>query len=301
MKSSISFHRKILYWLARTPIAKMIKVLLRLRFTSAVQERKKLANGLSSDAQLCSLIEEFNRNGYCRLDGIVDPAILEEVALAAAKKYKFAERASKNQEAHRKDFWTRLLDEDKVNGALPTDNPFVAFALQPKILTFISKVCGELPFLDDVLLVLSRHTGKKLSLSQLWHYDYDDTRTIKLYIYLSDVKSIDDGPFTFLPAPVSKRLGRSLRSRRQDKEIISKVGDSEIVKLVSPRLSVFIVETSRCLHMGSRVEEGHERLMYMASYITIPRLYPEPHPRFKLTGMESEVIRSVLTPAKPTV
>lgn len=301
MKSSVTFRHRLIYWLARTPIANLLKISLRFRFLSALRARKKLADGLPSDTQLYSLVEEFQRNGYCRLDDIVDPTILEEVALAAVRKYDFAERASNNQEAHRKDFWTRLLDEDKVDGTLPTDNPFVAFALQPKILTFISKVCGEIPFLDDVLLVLSRHTGKKLSLSQLWHYDYDDTRTIKLYIYLSDVKNVDDGPFTFLPAPASKRLGRSLKSRRQDKEIFSRVDGSEVIRILAPRLSVFIVETSRCLHMGSRVEEGHERLMYMASYITIPRLYPEPPPRFKLTGLESEITRSVLTSAKHTV
>lgn len=63
----------------------------------------------------------------------------------------------------------------------------------------------------------------------------------------------------------------------------------------APRLSAFMVDTARCLHMGSRVAPGHERLLYTATYISIPRLYPEPPPCFQLTGGESQLLTSVLS------
>ena len=297
MESNITLWHKTVWRLARTPAARLIKAAQRVRVRGAIEQRRRLARSLPRTPVIEQLARDFQRDGYCRLDQLVDPALLHAAGQAAADKYAFAARASKAQEQHRKDFWARLLDEDKVNGMLPTDNPFVAFALQPDFLSLLAEVYGELPQLDDVLLVLSRPTGKQLSLSQLWHHDYDDVRTIKLYIYLSEVSSVEDGPFTFLPAPVSERLGRSLRSRRSDEEVASQVRPGELVQMIAPRLSVFMVETSRCLHMGSRVSDGHERLMYMASYISIPRVYPEPPPRFQLTGSESDAVRCIVTPA----
>ena len=297
MTKRIGIMHKTMYRLARTPAAGWIKRILRAKYNHSVVARKKMAESLPDDPIINNLAVQFAKDGYCKIDGIIDKILLNQVANASDRKYLVAERAAASQESHKKDFWTRLLDEDKVDGMLTTDNPFVAFALQKNVLSLLAKIYGEIPFLDDVLLVLSRSTGKKLTLSQLWHYDYDDTRTIKLYIYLTDVNTTEDGPFTFLSAPVSKRVGSSIRSRRLDDEINAKVKSEEIVQMFSPRLSVFMVETSRCLHMGSRVAEGHERLMYMASFITVPRMYPEPEARFRVTGTASDLIRCVLTPA----
>jgi hypothetical protein len=177
---------------------------------------------------------------------------------------------------------------------LPTDNPFVAFALQPAVISVLARIFGELPLLDDVLLTLSRPNGKALAFSQLWHRDYDDTRTVKIFIYLTDVVSKEDGPFTFVDGPLSDLLGSSLRSRRDDKEISRRIPTEAVREMVAPRLSVFMVDTSRCLHMGSRVAPGHVRLLYTASYISVPRLYPEPPLRFRLVGNESQIVRWLL-------
>ncbi len=301
MVREVTFWHKTVWRLARTPVAKWIKAVRRARVRADVEQRQRLAFTLPRNSLIEERAQEFQRTGYCKLNDLVEPTLLQTLSRAAEEKYAFAARASQTQEQHRKDFWARLLDEDKVDGMLPTDNPFVAFALQPALLSLLSIIYGELPQLDDVLLVLSRPTGKQLSLSQLWHHDYDDVRTVKLYIYITDVSSTKDGPFTFLPAPVSQRLGRSLRSRRSDEEIAARVRPDELIQMIAPRLSVFMVETSRCLHMGSRVAEGHERMMYMASYISIPRIYPEPPPRFRMTGQESEVVRCILTPVESLV
>lgn len=154
---------------------------------------------------------------------------------------------------------------------------------------------GEVPLLDYVLLTLSHSNYQDLSYSQLWHRDHDDVRTIKLFVYLTDVQSESDGPFTFLPGPVSDRFGFSLRSHRRDDEILPKVRAGEVRTVIAPRLTTFMVETSRCLHMGSRTAPGHSRLLYTATYITVPRLFPEPPPRFRLSGLETELERCVLS------
>src|SRR5262249_25595044 len=172
---------------------------------------------------------------------------------------------------------------------------FVRFALQPAIVAILARRLGELPRLDSVQLTLSQTASPQLSYSQLWHRDYDDVRTIKLFSYLTDVNDTGDGPCTFLPGPVSDRFGFSLRSHREDREVLQRLNGEKPTAVIAPRLTSFLVETSRCLHMGSRTAPGHSRLLYTATYITVPRLYPEPPMRFLLRGDESEVTRAVLS------
>lgn len=292
-----SFWHKTVWRLARTPAIKLIKSAYRLGAQGELKRRRELAASVVSDTQAKAMASQLDSHGFCDITALVDPALLQAVGDAGEHKRLRADQASATQHVQHKDFWLRLLDEDKSDGTLPTDNPFVAFAIQPAVLSVLARAYGEIPFLDDVLLTLSRPTTKTLSLSQLWHRDYDDTRTIKMFIYLTDVNDRDDGPFTFLDGQVSDRLGASLRSRRSDAEVDAKLRAGELREMIAPRLSVFMVETSRCLHMGSRVSQGHERLLYTASYISTPRLYPEPPARFRRTGNESDVVRCLLTPA----
>lgn len=242
------------------------------------------------------MAEQLNREGYAIVTGAIDPLVLQRLDMATADLHERARSRAVKQASNHKDFWTRLLDEEMQNGKLSTDNPFAAFALQPAVLSILSRAYGELPHLDYVLLTLSRDTGKELSFSQLWHRDHDDTRVIKLFVYLTEVASLDDGPLTFIPGPASDRFGFSLHSQTPDAVVSSRVSPDEVQSLIRPKLSVFMVETSRCLHMGSRLSPGHERLLYTATFISVPRLFPEPAPRFSLTGRESEVVRCVLSP-----
>lgn len=290
----ISFWHKNLWRLARTPLIHIVKQALRLKERRQIIKRKTFAKELHVDDCYNELSKSLLNDGYCFLDNVVDKNLLSAISIAGAQKLDLADNSFNAQVKDHKDFWLRLLDSDKCDGALLTDNPFVSFALQSPILSVLVGFFGEIPLLDDVLLTLSRTTKKSFSLSQLWHRDYDDTKTVKLFVYLTDVASKQDGPFTFIDGPSSDRVGSSLRSRRGDIEILERLPSDAINEVIAPRLSVFMVNTSRCLHMGSRVAEGHERLLYTASYISSPRIYPEPAPRFQTIGNEPEVVRLLL-------
>ena len=204
------------------------------------------------------------------------------------------ELAGKQQLGH-KSFWVSLLDEDLVDGAFATDHPFVRYALQPAALRIIGDFMHELPQLSDVLLTLSRPTeNQPLSYSQLWHLDHDDKRVCKLFIYLTDVRDTADGPLTFIPAPESKPFRNTLKSHMSDDKVFSRVDRSAVKEMVAPRLSSFIVNTARCLHMGSRILSDRTRLLYTATYIQPPRIYPEPPARFRAVGALNEIERTAM-------
>lgn len=274
-----------------------MKGVLRRKYAQAVRQRRHLATQLATPAKVDELAAKLEADGYVILNDIVDPQALDALYQAGTAKLARADQAARQQILSHKDFWTRLLDEDMENGTLPTDNPFVRYALQPAFLGVLARALGELPQLDYVLLTLSKSTGNALAYSQLWHRDHDDVRTIKLFAYLTDVADEADGPFTFIPGPASDRFGFSLRSHREDDAILKRVQPSEIKSMIAPKLTTFMVETSRCLHMGSRLAPGHSRLLYTATFITVPRLYPEPPSRFRFSGRETPLEQCVLTPA----
>lgn len=279
----------------RTPAIRPVKAVMRALAGADIQTRRTLARELGEQEATNRLGDTLNEQGYAVVTDALDRALIAELGAAGDRKLGRVAEATERQRMRHKAFWVRLLDEDMVDGVLPTDNPFVKFALQPAVLRILARSLGELPQLDYVLLTLSKANDAPLTQSQLWHRDYDDLRTIKLFAYLTDVNDTADGPFTFIPGPSSDRIGFSLKSHRPDEKVFrGAVRESDKVEMIAPKLSAFMVETSRCLHMGSRLTDDRHRLLYTATFIMAPRLYREPPPAFQPRGSETEFERCVL-------
>ena len=285
--------RRLLWHLNRSPAKGMIKYGLRKIHRRELRERKALARQLQVTQEAAAVARSVRADGYSHADGLLTLGSRESLAAAVLGAKGTSVRGSKAFGAH-KDFWTHVLESQMVDGSLPVSSPFVQFALQPAVIGALAHIYGEIPRLDYVTVTHSRPSGPELKYSQLWHRDYDDVKVIKLFVYLTDVEE-GDGPFTFVPGPVSDKVGFMLRSHRPDGEMERVLDVEKAVSIKGPRLTSFMVETSRCFHMGSRVADGHGRLMYTATFISAPRIYPErPRPFFKLDGSETPLERALL-------
>lgn len=266
---------RIIWQLNRSPLRKLIKSTVRLANIGAVRERTALARGLRKSPDLDDVVSQLKVDGYCILTDLVDKELLQRMADRAAERLVNVESAAQHQSQTSKPFWVRLLDEEMVDGKVRISSPYIRFAIQPLVMQIVSRVLGQVPRLDYVLLTLSRYSPKSFEKSQLWHLDHDDIQVIKLFVYLTDVKDLDDGPFTFIPASKSDALGYSLNSHRSDEEVFGsgRIAASDVKSLSAPALSVFMVDTARCLHMGSRLSEGHQRLLYTATFTSAPSMF----------------------------
>jgi|GEM_PF-1574599 len=280
-KARISTFRRLLWHANRTDLGWVLKGTLGL-LDRHRPERRRLIAALPAKPEWAEASRAVSRSGYTDVTGLVDRSLAQACADLAAEKAARWESLQSSQQLGHKSFWVSLLDEDLVDGTFGTDHPFVRYALQPAVLRIIGEFMGELPVLDDVLLTLSRPAeDKPLSYSQLWHLDHDDKRVCKLFIYLSDVESVEDGPFTFVPASESARFRNTLRSHMPDDKVFSRIPRDAVKQMIAPKLTSFVVNTARCLHMGSRIAPGHSRLLYTATYIQAPRIFPDPPPRFR--------------------
>jgi hypothetical protein len=205
----------------------------------------------------------------------MDASVQDEFAQAGRTRLDNVEAAESKQTSTWKKFWVRLLDAEMEDGRLDANNVFVRYALQPAVINIIATALGEIPWLDYVLLSYSRYSGEEFQSSQLWHRDHDDVRVIKLFSYLTDVEMDGDGPFTFLPRQSTDKFGYPLLgSHFPDERVFQKVPRGDIKVMKAPRLTSFMVDTAKCLHMGSRMEAGHGRLLYTATFFAFPQMYP---------------------------
>ncbi|MHA7820564.1 MAG: hypothetical protein ACX930_13035 [Erythrobacter sp.] len=264
---------RLRYRLLRSPAAPLIKQARKASMGPVLARRARLSAKLPCDTAIVEHAAQLEREGYVRLDSLIEGEALRALAYSAEAKRLSGGETAAPQGVSNKAFWSRLLDEDLLDGRMPVDTAFTRFALQPRLLGMLAETLGTLPLLDYVLLTLSGPRSGELTQSQLWHRDHDDLRVIKLFVYLTDVESAADGPFSFLPGPVSDRVGSPRRSHSPDIWLFSRADRSEVNQMIAPRLSAFAVETSRCLHMGSRVAQGHERLLFTATYTTAPRIF----------------------------
>lgn len=294
-KAKISQFRRLLWHVNRTDLGWAVKAGLTALQLPARAKRVALLKQLPTKPEWTEASRKLAEDGYVDVSALVDRSLAEAVASFADGKVKRLNELVGQQKERHKSFWVSLLDEDLVNGSFATDHPFVRYALQPAALRIIGDFMHDLPQLSDVVLTLSQPSpNQALSFSQLWHLDHDDKRVCKLFIYLTDVQDTADGPFTFIPAGPSKAFRNSLKSHMSDAQVFAKTGPDVVKELIAPRLSSFIVNTARCLHMGSRIQSDHSRLLYTATYIQQPRIFPEPPARFRAVGALIELERTVM-------
>ena len=156
----------------------------------------------------------------------------------------------------------------------------VDFALSDGLLSLVTNYLGTIPHLNRVDLLYSvSHGGEEAISSQIYHLDPEGRRQAKLFLNLRDIGP-DEGPFTFIPAAASEQLMKAVKQTRTadaddatlvmgrylDDELAKVGGLDKSISVMGKAGSAVLVDTSRCLHCGSRVKPGTYRLCLYVQY-----------------------------------
>lgn len=162
------------------------------------------------------------------------------------------------------EFWDR-------RAPLDMNNPFVKFALREDILEIAKKYLGNAHLHDSWLTKTLVMNGNKPMYSQRWHRDPEDTNTLKVFIYLTDVDN-ESGPLCYVreSQPGGKfdkifpqnRVGGTYPKLGEVEKVIPK---EQILNCSAPAGTVIFANTVG-LHKGG-YSTGKERLMYTATYL----------------------------------
>lgn len=164
-----------------------------------------------------------------------------------------------------KSFLKNYLNQDH----LKKYRSFIDMATSDDILATVANYLGFIPVLSEIALWYSEpgQYGEEKS-SQLYHLDNADTSQVKLFVHLDDVVQ-SGGPFTFLGESdtdlVVSRTGYGRRrnvDRLSDEVVYDIIPNSHKIECTFDAGSVVYVDTSKCLHFGSRcLDKGRKILM----------------------------------------
>jgi len=163
----------------------------------------------------------------------------------------------------RKDFLLSIL-----SGPDFRDHPeLVRFMVARPIVEAVARYLGSVPVLSGAHLWWSPPNASTRS-SQLFHNDREDTEQLKLFLHVTAV-SEQSGPLTLLPVRSSRRVRRRLgghKRRLSDAEIERTGALADRIRLTGEAGSAAFVDTSSCLHYGSRGNRS-DRLMLAIQFL----------------------------------
>jgi hypothetical protein len=112
--------------------------------------------------------------------------------------------------------------------------------------------------------------------SQLFHIDYYSKPNVYVLVLLRDTTP-ENGPWSFLPASVTERVKagsdywkRGTPYRLSDAQVYSVADRDDLIEFCYPRGTVLFIESSGCLHYGSR-NSVKPRFQLMYGYSSICR------------------------------
>lgn len=125
-------------------------------------------------------------------------------------------------------------------------------------------------YLDNVSLAWSTAFKETpdMSAAQLFHFDMERIKWLKVFIYLTDV-NVENGPHVFVEGShrsrgIPKTLLDKKYARLSDEEVIQAFGKEKLITFTGAKGTI-IIEDTRGLHKGNHLIKG-ERLMLQLQY-----------------------------------
>jgi hypothetical protein len=183
------------------------------------------------------------------------------------------------------------------------------FALGDQVLAAAARYLGMVPVLTQITLLASPYISGDLSGSQLFHSDWEDVRQVKVFVNCSDVTHAN-GPLQAVTATASRRVKRAIGYhyggagfRVADDRVGPLVTNEEVVAFTGPPETAVFIDTSSCLHLGSRVQPGAaERLVVQFQYLTPSAfellLDPSKRRRFAKSGHAASPVERLVLGAR---
>lgn len=263
------------------------KFKVKLLRASEVRARNQFA--INGKPEFLDVKENLKAYGFSKItedvlsEGEVESFVLKAKELIATKELKSEEN---------KKFWQRPLS----GTSLDSEHFLVKFAMHDHILSIVSEYIQGLPLLNSVELIRSIDNGEDgWSRSQLWHKDHDDLKMLKLFIYLTDVKNYNDGPFEYFESGETKAMRLRYSPVHKTDAVINSASVYEHSSVFGEIGTCFVIDTSQCLHRGSRVRGEANRLVYIATYTSCCRLVPKKQ-GIQVSDKASSFTAALITP-----
>lgn len=248
---------------------------------------------------------QIREQGYARFDARDLPH--GEELLSSCRSLREEREGDLQQEVARRDGKLSIAIDLSTDFELQRRPLLLDFAMQLETCAPALAGLGTVPYLARVAVALSLPPDEPMQRVhfQRFHLDNDDLRHVKLYVNVEEVGA-DHGPLSFLPLKASQRVLRALRRGRSgedywtfdDEEVFQHASREELVRIEGPPGTGVYIDASRCLHFGSRVALGKERLVYGAVYMPYHRIKENVTSQIQASAATTAWQRLMLDPPK---
>lgn len=251
-----------------TPLRHVRRIAYKTMNPGEIWRRRMLARDFTRNLKpsIAARARELGEKGFTYFTDEVDPQLSQE--LIAYYDDVISKRSAMAKSSPTHPFFFNLSIPEEFT----TDNVLVRFALQDSILQAVTAYFGCVPVLSGIHVTESRSVtidSERKRASQQWHMDYsaggDDE--VSVWVHMTDVNSLDHGPFTYIPISESRKVKNDFFPRRiRDEEIVNAGLANEVKHAFGPRSTVFIMNSLKIYHMGSRLAPGNKRVVYYFTY-----------------------------------
>lgn len=202
--------------------------------------------------------------GYQLFSPETFPELPEVVTACEAVYARHATEVSEVEKYNKPYFFNILTMDD-----LRQHRVLLDFALSTPVTEAVTGYLGQIPRLHSMGVFYSS-VNDSISGSQMYHVDGDALSQVKCFVNVWEVGS-GGGAFTFLPKQQTSSSLRSggLLKTISDQRVYQLVPEDRQVAVVGSAGGGVFVDTSRCLHQGSRSRQ-RPRLVFQFQYVTRP-------------------------------
>ena len=150
------------------------------------------------------------------------------------------------------------------------------WGLSATLLDIVETYLGQTCAYDGLEAFCSRPDGRETS-TRLWHRDREDTKMVKVAIYLNDVDT-NGGPFEILHPTFQTALEAKLSWRYEaisdvHLKAMSPTGDHSVLthSLTGPKGTVIVVDPARCHHRGKPPTKSARSAIFYSYFARVPR------------------------------
>lgn len=234
--------------LPRAGREKMLRAIRQMRTPGETTRRVALAASVDRRS-LPAPIASLDLLGY----HIFGPILAAERQAATRELAEIYQSARSKAPSASKSKKTQFLITLQRNADFLTHPAVVNFVSAQPLVELAAAYFGEAGVLSSVSLWWSPANATVQS-SQLFHFDEEDDRQLKFFLHVTDVGP-DNGPFSLIPADKSASIASTARTKHgrfTDDVIAAHGADRELVRFEGGTGTFACVDTSRCLHYGSR-------------------------------------------------
>jgi len=193
-----------------------------------------------------------------------------------------------------------LLQINEYSEVIDFHNPFVRLALKPVVLAIVNGYMNMYAKFHyySVAAAIPVDEGTVPLKSQRWHRDFDDKKTCKMFIYLSDVDE-GSGPFMYI-----RETQYGARNHKKfppvpsqgaypPMEEVARVFSKDEIQICTGKAGTVIFADTRGLHRGGFASKNR-RIMFTAEYASEGAFLPV---RYQLSANFEKEIGKLNPPA----